>query len=80
MPEKPPRTESGTFSVAVTGPDGTVVIWEGWDIHQVRADAARILRLESGLTDLCELTRADADELIGELRRAVAQERVSDES
>jgi hypothetical protein len=35
------------------------------DMHQVRADAARILRLESGLTDLRNLTRADADELIG---------------
>jgi hypothetical protein len=49
------------------------------DMHQVRADAARILKLETGLTDLRELTRADADDLIRELRRAVAAERVSDE-
>jgi hypothetical protein len=61
-----------------------------WQIHdlfahfgilsmdQVRADASRILKLESPLTDLRELTREDADELIAELRRAVAAERVSD--
>jgi len=42
---------------------------------QVRADAARILKLDY-LPDLRELTRADAAELIAELRRALAQERV----
>ena len=45
------------------------------DLGQVRADAARILKLDY-LPDLRELTRADAAELIGELRRALAQERV----
>ena len=45
------------------------------DLGQIRADAARILKLDY-LPDLRELTRADADELIAELRRALAQERV----
>jgi hypothetical protein len=48
------------------------------DVGQMRADAARILKLDH-LTDLRELTRPDADELIGELRRALAGQRVSDE-
>ena len=48
------------------------------EVEQMRADARRILKLDN-LFDLRELTRADADELIGELRRALAQERVSDE-
>jgi hypothetical protein len=48
------------------------------NMDQLRADAARILKLD-GITDLRELTRADADELIAELRRAVAAERVSDD-
>ena len=47
------------------------------NVEQVRADAARILRLDY-LPDLRELTSKDADELIGELRRALAAERVSD--
>ena len=45
---------------------------------QMKADAARILKLEY-LPDMRELTHEDADELIGELRRALAQERVSDD-
>jgi hypothetical protein len=49
------------------------------EVSQMCADAARILKLEDGLTDLRELTRADADELLDELRRALAQERVSDQ-
>jgi FMN-dependent NADH-azoreductase len=49
------------------------------DPRQIRADAARILKLDDGLTDLRNLTRTDADELISELLRAVAAERVSDE-
>ena len=44
------------------------------DPAQIRADAARILKLDY-LPDLRELTAADADELIAELRRALAQER-----
>ncbi len=48
------------------------------DMQQLRADAARILKIDH-LADLRNLSRADADELIGELRRALAQERVSDE-
>jgi len=39
------------------------------DLEQVKADAARILKLDM-LTDLRELTYQDADELIRELRRA----------
>jgi hypothetical protein len=49
------------------------------NMDQLRADASRILKLDSPLTDLRELSREDADELIAELRRAVAVERVSDE-
>jgi hypothetical protein len=49
-----------------------------YEPEQVRADSARILKLDY-LPDLRELTRADADELIAELRRALAAERVSDE-
>ena len=45
---------------------------------QLRADAARILRIDY-LPDLRSLTHAQADELLAELRRALAQERVSDE-
>ena len=48
------------------------------DMEQMRADAMRILRLDY-LPDLRELTSADADRLISELRRALAKERVSDE-
>ena len=48
------------------------------DTEQVRADAARILKLDY-LPDLRELTQADADELISELRRAMSRERVGDE-
>jgi hypothetical protein len=48
------------------------------DVHQMCADAARILKLESGLTDLRELTSEDATELISELRRAAARERTGD--
>ena len=48
------------------------------DLAQIRSDAARILKLDS-LPDLRELTQADADELISELRRAMTRERVSDE-
>lgn len=40
------------------------------DMDQVRADAARILQLDH-LADLRELTAADADELLDELRRAL---------
>ena len=47
------------------------------ELDQIRADAARILKLDS-LTDLRELTKVDADELISELRRAMSRERVSD--
>ena len=48
------------------------------DTIQMRADAARILKLDY-LPDLRELNRTDADTLIAELRRALAQNRVSDE-
>lgn len=48
------------------------------DIAQIKADAARILKLDY-LPDLRELTSADADELIGELRRALANERVGND-
>lgn len=48
------------------------------DMDQVRAAAVRILKLEY-LADLRELTTPDADELISELERAMARERVSDE-
>lgn len=48
------------------------------DTAQMRADAARILKLDY-LPDMREMTSADADELIGELRRTLAQERVSDD-
>jgi hypothetical protein len=48
------------------------------ELDQVRADAARILKLDY-LADLRELTKADADDLISELRRARAEERVSDD-
>lgn len=48
------------------------------EMAQIRADAARILKLEY-LADLRSLTREDAEDLIAELRRALAQERVSDE-
>ena len=45
--------------------------------EQIRADAARILKLDY-LPDLRELAADDAQELIGELRRALAQERTPD--
>ena len=45
-------------------------------VEQVRADAARILKLDA-LADLRELASDDAEELIAELRRAIAQERVA---
>lgn len=48
------------------------------DMEQVRTDAARILKLER-LVDLREMTAKDADELIGELRRALSAKRVSGE-
>ena len=48
------------------------------DIWQMSANAARILKLDY-LADLRDLTSADADELIGELRRALAQEQVAGE-
>jgi len=48
------------------------------ETEQIRADAQRILKLDY-LPDLREMTRADADDLIAELRRALAAERVSDE-
>ena len=48
------------------------------DMDQLRADAARILKLDH-LADLRELTADDADELIGELRAALAVKRVSGE-
>ena len=48
------------------------------DLDQMRADAARILKLDY-LPDLRELSEAAAAELIGELRRAKAHERVSDD-
>jgi hypothetical protein len=47
------------------------------DMRQVRADAARILKIDY-LPDLRELTGAQADELISELHRAAAARRVSD--
>jgi bacterioferritin (cytochrome b1) len=47
------------------------------DMRQVRADAERILMIDY-LPDLRELTSGQADELISELRRAVAARRVSD--
>ncbi len=47
------------------------------DVEQIRADAARILKLDY-LADLRNLTSVQADELIGELRRALAAKRVSD--
>ena len=48
------------------------------DIEQIRADAQRILKLDY-LPDLRELTKEDADELIAELRRALAGKRVGDD-
>lgn len=48
------------------------------DVAQMRADAARILRLDY-LPDLRELNRTDADTLIAELRRALADKRVGNE-
>ncbi len=48
------------------------------EMDQVRADAARILKLDY-LADLRNLTGGQADELIGELRRALAQKAVSDD-
>lgn len=48
------------------------------DLDQIKADAARILKLDY-LPDLRVLTAADADELITELVRARAQERVGDQ-
>ena len=48
------------------------------EVEQMRASAAQILKLEY-LTDLRELTQQDADELISELRRAMAREQVADE-
>jgi hypothetical protein len=48
------------------------------NMEQVRADARRILKLDH-LLDLRELTAKDAAELIGELRRAVSEKRVSDQ-
>jgi hypothetical protein len=48
------------------------------EVGQMSADAARILKLDY-LADLRELTAANADELIAELRRARAQERTSSE-
>jgi len=48
------------------------------DPEQIRADAQRILKVDY-LPDLREMTRADADDLIAELRRALAAERVSDD-
>ncbi len=47
------------------------------EVAQVRADAARILKLDY-LADLRDLTRDQADELIAELRRALAGREVSD--
>jgi hypothetical protein len=47
------------------------------NMEQVRADARRILKLDY-LPDLRELTAKDAAELIGELRRAVSEKRVSE--
>ena len=47
------------------------------EMDQVRADAARILKLDY-LPDLREMTAKDADELLGELRRALAAEQVTD--
>jgi hypothetical protein len=48
------------------------------EMEQIRLDAARILKIDY-LGDLRELSQDDAAELISELRRARAQERVSDE-
>ncbi len=48
------------------------------DMEQIRADARRILKLDY-LPDLRELGAIDADYLISEFRRALAQKRVSDD-
>lgn len=48
------------------------------DMEQMRADARRILKLDY-LADLRDLNGIDADYLISELRRALAQKRVSDD-
>ncbi len=48
------------------------------DMEQIRADARRILKLDY-LPDLRELGSIDADYLISEFRRALAQKRVSDD-
>lgn len=48
------------------------------DVEQMRADARRILKLDY-LADLRDLNSIDADYLISELRRALAQKRVSDD-
>lgn len=45
--------------------------------EQIRADIMRILKLDY-LADLRELTRAQADDLIGRLRLEVARKAVSD--
>jgi len=49
------------------------------DVSQMRADAARILKLDDGLTDMRNLTRSDADDLIAELRRVISGQRVGNE-
>lgn len=48
------------------------------EMEQIRAAARSILKLEY-LADLRSLSRADADGLIAELNRALADERVSDD-
>jgi hypothetical protein len=74
---------------AEPGKPGSVTDDQRWEIselfagfgvtnmEQVRADARRILKLDY-LPDLRELTAKDAAELIGELRRAVSEKRVSE--
>ena len=47
-----------------------------YDVDQMCADAMRILKLDY-LGDLRNLTASEADELIGELRRALAAKQVS---
>ncbi len=47
------------------------------DVEQIRTYAARILKLDY-LPDLRELTKDQADKLIGELRRALADRAVGE--
>jgi hypothetical protein len=82
--------QAGEFAKVLPGHPARATDAQRWEIselfagfgvtnmEQVRADARRILKLDY-LLDLRELTAEDAAELIGELRRAVSEKRVSDQ-